>query len=158
LIGLLQRVTSASVEIADRRIAEINRGLLVLTAVESGDGEEEARWLADRLCRYRVFPDSDGKMNLNVREISGKILLVPQFTLAAATDRGLRPSFHTAADPQTGQHLFQVLTDCISANEVDVQTGEFGADMQVSLVNDGPVTFWLQNKPTAAQSDQTMSR
>jgi len=149
MIGLLQRVRSASVEINNTPVARIERGILVLVAVENGDGPGEADRLAERLCGYRVFSDDEGKMNLSVTAIRGGILLVPQFTLAADTGKGTRPSFHPAAEPETGKRLFNVLAGRVAARGLQPQTGEFGADMQVSLINDGPVTFWLRVKPAA---------
>ena len=149
MIGLLQRVRSASVEVNGRPVAMITRGILVLVAVENGDSVSEAERLAERLCGYRVFSDDEGKMNLSVADIRGGILLVPQFTLAADTGKGMRPSFHPAADPVTGERLFRMLVDRIAVRGLQPQTGEFGADMQVSLVNDGPVTFWLRVKPSS---------
>ncbi len=147
MIGLIQRVSSAAVHVDGQRIAEIDAGLLVLVAVECGDTEVEAGRLAQRLCGYRVFNDSAGRMNLNVQEANGGILLVPQFTLAADTNKGMRPSFHPAADPETGQRYFQILVESVIAEGMVPALGRFGADMQVSLVNDGPVTFCLRTPP-----------
>lgn len=144
MIGLLQRVTSAEVVVQGRSIAKTGRGLLVLVGVEKPDTENEARRLAERLAGYRVFPDANGKMNLSLADIRGEILLVPQFTLAADTNSGMRPSFHLAAEPERGRRLFEVLCELIEQRNLTVCRGEFGADMQVSLVNDGPVTFWLR--------------
>jgi D-tyrosyl-tRNA(Tyr) deacylase len=144
MIGLLQRVTSAEVTVKERSIAKIRRGLLVLVGVEKDDTENEARRLAERLAGYRVFPDGDGKMNLSLADIGGEILLVPQFTLAADTNSGMRPSFHRAAEPGLGRRLFDYLCGHVEQRQLMVRRGEFGADMQVSLVNDGPVTFWLR--------------
>ncbi|MBN1379235.1 MAG: D-tyrosyl-tRNA(Tyr) deacylase [Gammaproteobacteria bacterium] len=146
MIGLIQRVSSARVEVNNICIAQIDAGLLVLIAVENSDTELDAERLAERICGYRVFGDTADKMNLSVADIHGGVLLVPQFTLAADTDKGMRPSFHPAADPQTGQRLFSLLVDYVAAQGLKPQTGEFGADMQVALINDGPVTFWLQTK------------
>lgn len=144
MIGLLQRVTSAEVRVREQSIAKIDRGLLVLVGVEKNDTENEARRLAERLAGYRVFPDGNGKMNLSLTDIRGEMLLVPQFTLAADTDSGMRPSFHLAAEPGLGRQLFDSLCMQIERRNLVVRRGEFGADMQVSLVNDGPVTFWLR--------------
>ncbi len=144
MIALLQRVLSSAVHVNSNCIAKINTGLMVLVAVEYGDTEKDAARLAQRICGYRVFNDHDGKMNLSVTDISGGVLLIPQFTLAADTNKGMRPSFHTAADPPLGQQLFQVLVKQIVEQGIRPEIGEFGADMQVSLVNDGPVTFWLR--------------
>ena len=144
MITLIQRVSQANVAIGGEVIAEIGRGLLVLVGVERGDTEREAETLAERVLRYRVFPDADGRMNLSVREIKGAVLLVPQFTLAADTSGGLRPSFSTAAPPGVGSSLFAHLVAQIRASGVPFACGRFGADMQVTLTNDGPVTFWLE--------------
>lgn len=144
MIGLLQRVTSASVDVAGGRIGAIDRGLLVLIGVRKGDTEQKADRLLQRLLGYRIFPDEQGKMNLGLKDIAGGLLLVPQFTLAADTRSGMRPGFSTAAPPDEGQRLFDYLVSRARENHAPVATGEFGADMQVSLVNDGPVTFWLE--------------
>jgi D-tyrosyl-tRNA(Tyr) deacylase len=146
LITLLQRVSRANVAVAGEVIAEIGRGLFVLVGVERGDTEREAATLAERVLRYRVFPDGDGRMNLSVRDIKGAVLLVPQFTLAADTSGGLRPSFSTAAPPGLGASLFAQLVEHVRASGLAVGCGRFGADMQVTLTNDGPVTFWLEAK------------
>jgi D-aminoacyl-tRNA deacylase len=143
MIGLLQRVGEARVDVASERVAEIGRGILVFVGVERGDGEAQADRLLARLLGYRVFPDAQGRMNLNVSEISGGVLLVPQFTLAADTDKGMRASFTTAADPAEGRRLFEYLVARAVAAHKPVAAGRFGADMRVSLTNDGPVTFWL---------------
>ncbi len=145
MIGLLQRVTEAAVDVAGERVAEIGAGMLVLVGVERGDDEARADRLLDRLLGYRVFPDSDGRMNLALRETGGGLLLVPQFTLAADTRKGARPSFSSAADPHDGQHLFGYLVGRARDAWQPLGSGVFGADMQVTLVNDGPVTFWLQS-------------
>lgn len=147
MIGLLQRVSSASVRVDGTVVAAIERGILVLVGVQRGDTEVQASRLAERLLGYRVFPDADGKMNCSVRDIDGGILLVPQFTLAADTNKGTRASFTSAAAPEEGRRLFACLRHCVGASRPAVQCGVFGADMQVSLVNDGPVTFWLQVVP-----------
>ncbi|HET7365281.1 MAG TPA: D-aminoacyl-tRNA deacylase [Burkholderiales bacterium] len=143
MIALIQRVRSASVRIADEEVAAIGQGVLALIGVERGDGEAEAERLAERVLAYRIFADAQGKMNLSLKEIGGELLAVPQFTLAADTDSGLRPSFSSAASPPEGEALFIKFAEK-AADSVHVATGRFGADMQVSLVNDGPVTFWLQ--------------
>jgi D-tyrosyl-tRNA(Tyr) deacylase len=147
MIGLLQRVQRAAVEVRGERIAEIGRGLLVLIGVQRGDSETEAGRLLQRLLGYRVFEDADGKMNLNIGQAGGAMLLVPQFTLAADTRSGMRPGFSTAADPAEGQRLFDYLLEQAQQHSIEVTRGQFGADMQVSLINDGPVTFWLEVKP-----------
>jgi D-tyrosyl-tRNA(Tyr) deacylase len=144
MIGLLQRVSSAEVRVKERTIAKIGRGLLILVGVEKDDTENSARRLAERLAGYRVFPDKNGKMNLSLADIKGEILLVPQFTLAADTDSGMRPSFHLAAEPSHGKQLFDLLCGEIEQRDLLTGRGEFGADIQVSLVNDGPVTFYLR--------------
>jgi D-tyrosyl-tRNA(Tyr) deacylase len=147
MIGLLQRVQSAAVSVAGERIAAIGPGLLVLVGVQRGDGQREARRLLERLLGYRVFPDADDRMNLSVQETGGGLLLVPQFTLAADTGKGMRPSFTPAADPATGERLFMQLVTMAEQRHSPLGCGRFGADMQVSLVNDGPVTFWLEVSP-----------
>jgi len=147
MIGLIQRVKRAGVEVQGERIAEIGRGLLVLIGVQQGDSETEAGRLLQRLLGYRVFEDADGKMNLNIVQVGGAILLVPQFTLAADTRSGMRPGFSTAADPAEGQRLYGYLLEQAQQQSLQVSSGQFGADMQVSLINDGPVTFWLEVKP-----------
>jgi D-tyrosyl-tRNA(Tyr) deacylase len=147
VIGLLQRVQRAHVDVHGERIAEIGRGLLVLVGVQQGDSEVEAGRLLERLLGYRVFVDADGKMNLSIGQAGGALLLVPQFTLAADTRSGMRPGFSTAADPTAGQHLFDYLLQQAQQQSLEVEGGRFGADMQVSLINDGPVTFWLEVKP-----------
>jgi D-tyrosyl-tRNA(Tyr) deacylase len=146
VIGLLQRVTRAAVTVDDVEIAGIGHGLLVLVGVEGADTESDAERLAARLAGYRVFTDQQGKMNLSVQDIDGEILLVPQFTLVADTGKGMRPSFHPAADPETGRRLFLLLAERMQAIPVRTATGRFGADMKVSLINDGPVTFWLSTR------------
>jgi D-tyrosyl-tRNA(Tyr) deacylase len=150
MIGLLQRVTEASVRVDGETVAAIGRGLLVLVGVERGDGEAQADRLLERLLGYRVFPDADDKMNLSLRDIQGALLLVPQFTLPADTHKGTRPSFTTAAPPEDGRRLFDYLLRQATALQPGVESGRFGADMQVALINDGPVTFWLQVVPSAA--------
>ncbi len=143
MIGLLQRVSEASVSIDKQIVGQISRGLLVLVGVEKNDSETQADRLLERLLGYRVFPDAEDKMNLSLIDIQGGLLLVPQFTLAADTQKGRRPSFSSAASPDKGQELFQYMVKKAQAIHFDVATGRFGADMQVSLTNDGPVTFWL---------------
>ena len=144
MIGLLQRVTRADVVVGGECIAEIAAGLLTLVGVERGDGEREADRLLERLLGYRVFADADGKMNLSLRDVEGGLLIVPQFTLAADTRKGARPSFSSAASPEEGARLFEYLLGRARASHPIVGAGRFGADMKVSLTNDGPVTFWLQ--------------
>jgi len=149
LIGLIQRVSGASIAVEGQKIAEIGVGLLVLVGVEREDSIEEANKLASRLVAYRVFADDAGKMNRSVRDIGGSVLLVPQFTLLADTSGGLRPSFSRAAPPDVGARLFDALASALAATGVALACGRFGADMQVSLTNDGPVTFWMQVAPKA---------
>ena len=147
MIGLLQRVSEASVRVDGATVGEIGRGLLVLVGVEKGDSEAQAERLLERLLGYRVFPDAQGKMNLGLQDIGGGLLLVPQFTLPADTQKGMRPSFTPAAPPDEGQRLFLHLLERAKERHAGVASGRFGADMQVSLINDGPVTFWIQVKP-----------
>jgi D-tyrosyl-tRNA(Tyr) deacylase len=144
MIGLLQRVLRASVEVDDEVVGRIDHGLLVLIGVERGDTPAEADRLLDRLLGYRVFADAEDRMNLSVRDVAGGLLLVPQFTLPADTRKGTRPSFTPAAPPEEGRILFDHLVGRARTLHPAVATGIFGARMRVSLVNDGPVTFWLQ--------------
>lgn len=145
MIGLLQRVSEASVSVDGRLIGEIGRGLLVLVAVHRDDMEHDIARLAERILGYRVFPDDQGRMNRSVRDEGAGLLLVPQFTLAADTKKGTRASFTRAADPATGSAYFDELVATCRQDLETVETGEFGANMQVKLVNDGPVTFWLES-------------
>jgi len=147
LIGLIQRVSGSSVAINGEIVAKIGQGLLVLVGIERGDGIAEANKLADRLVAYRVFSDDAGKMNRSVRDAGGSVLLVPQFTLAADTSGGLRPSFSKAAPPDIGAALFDALVASVAGTGIPYACGRFGSDMQVTLTNDGPVTFWLQVPP-----------
>lgn len=128
-------------------VGAIGTGLLVLVGVERGDGEAQSRRLLERLLGYRVFPDREGRMNLSVQDIGGGLLLVPQFTLAADTRKGMRPSFTPAAGPAEGERIFNDLIARARQQHAEVATGRFGAYMQVSLINDGPVTFWLRAAP-----------
>ena len=146
----MQRVSCAEVRIGGDCAGAINRGILVLLGVERGDSEQGADRLLERLLGYRVFPDAEGRMNLSVRDIAGGLLLVPQFTLAADTNKGTRPGFSSAATPEEGRKLFDYLVNEARAKHSPVATGLFGADMQVSLTNDGPVTFWLRVAPPAS--------
>src|SRR5262245_66053673 len=143
MIGLIQRVSGANVTVDSLEVANIGVGLLVLVGVEREDGPERAAKLASRLVAYRVFADAAGKMNLSVRDVGGALLLVPQFTLVADTSGGLRPSFSRAAPPEAGARLFDALVAAVAATGVPHARGRFGADMKVTLTNDGPVTFWL---------------
>ncbi|CAN5248855.1 D-aminoacyl-tRNA deacylase [soil metagenome] len=147
MIGLLQRVTSATVAVETEVVADIGTGLLVLVGVERGDGDSQAARLAERLLNFRVFADDAGRMNRSLAEQGGSLLLVPQFTLAADTQKGTRAGFSRAATPEEGARLFDVLTHHAQRLCSRVQTGRFGAHMQVTLVNDGPVTFWLRADP-----------
>jgi D-tyrosyl-tRNA(Tyr) deacylase len=148
MIALLQRVSEASVRVDNEVTGQIGRGLLAFIGVEKDDSETQATRLIERVLSYRVFPDEEDKMNHSVADIQGGILLVPQFTLAADTNSGTRPSFSSAAPPAKGSLLFDYVVDQTRRLHAPVATGVFGANMQVSLINDGPVTFWLQVSPT----------
>jgi D-tyrosyl-tRNA(Tyr) deacylase len=150
MIALLQRVSEASVHVNGKLVGRIDRGILALIGVQRGDSEAQADRLLQRLIAYRMFPDSEGRMNRNLVQAGGRLLLVPQFTLAADTNSGNRPSFTPAAPPEEGQRLFNLFVAKARAKMDGVATGEFGADMKVALVNDGPVTFWLEVPPTAS--------
>ena len=143
MIGLLQRVSRADVAVGGLTIGKIDRGLMVLVAVHRDDTDKDVSRLAERLLGYRVFPDEEGRMNLSVRDIDGGMLLVPQFTLTADTKKGTRASFTKGAAPDKASAYFDALVAACRKELATVETGEFGADMQVSLTNDGPVTFWL---------------
>jgi D-tyrosyl-tRNA(Tyr) deacylase len=147
VIGLLQRVDGASVEVEGREVARIGAGLLVLVGVERGDDEASADRLLERLVNYRVFADIEGRMNLSLLDAGGGLLLVPQFTLAADTAKGLRPGFSRAAEPAEAERLFGFMAKRAENRLPGAQTGRFGAHMRVSLVNDGPVTFWIRVPP-----------
>jgi D-aminoacyl-tRNA deacylase len=144
MIGLIQRVSEASVKVDGEVVGRIGRGLLVLLGVEKQDDEVSAQRLLERILGYRVFPDAQGRMNLSLADIGGELLIVPQFTLVADTKKGTRPSFSSGASPQQGAQLFEHFVRQARQRHAGVETGVFGADMKVSLVNDGPVTFWLQ--------------
>lgn len=143
MIALIQRVTEARVVVAGEVVGTVGRGLLAFVAVEPGDTEARADRLLERILGYRVFPDGEARMNLSLADVGGGLLLVSQFTLAADTQKGMRPSFSSAAPPDEGRRLFEHLVERARAVHGEVATGRFGADMQVALVNDGPVTFWL---------------
>ena len=143
MIALIQRVTEARVVVASEVVGTVGRGLLAFVAVEPGDTEARADRLLERILGYRVFPDGEARMNLSLADVGGGLLLVSQFTLAADTQKGMRPSFSSAAPPDEGRRLFEHLVERARAVHGEVATGRFGADMQVALVNDGPVTFWL---------------
>ena len=147
MIALLQRVTHAQVTVVEEIVGAIGPGLLVLIGVERSDGTAQADRLLERLLGYRVFADAVGKMNLSLRETGGGLLLVPQFTLAADTRKGLRPSFTPAAPPVEGERLFGYLLAQAQRSHAPVASGRFGAHMHVSLSNEGPVTFWLRTAP-----------
>jgi D-tyrosyl-tRNA(Tyr) deacylase len=147
MIGLLQRVSQASVVVDGETVGAIDAGLMVLVCAEKGDTEREADALLAKLLTYRVFADDAGKMNRSVLDVAGGLLLVPQFTLAADTRSGTRPSFTPAASPDVGQRLFDHFVRQARARHAKVETGKFGADMKVSLTNEGPVTFWLRVDP-----------
>lgn len=147
MIGLLQRVSQASVVVEGAQVGAIGPGLMVLVCAEKGDTEKEADALLAKLLAYRVFADDAGKMNRSVTDVAGGLLLVPQFTLAADTNSGTRPSFTPAAAPADGKRLFDHFVQRARTRHARVETGQFGADMKVSLTNDGPVTFWLQVGP-----------
>ena len=147
MIALLQRVLRAQVDVDGATVGAIGPGLMVLVCAEKGDTVREADALLTKLLAYRVFADAAGKMNRSVVDVAGGLLLVPQFTLAADTNSGTRPSFTPAASPVDGLHLFDHFVAQARARHAQLETGQFGADMQVSLTNDGPVTFWLQIHP-----------
>lgn len=149
MIALIQRVTQAEVRIAGRVAGAIDRGILALVGVKRGDDEAAVERLLERILGYRIFPDHEARMNLSLRDIGGGLLLVSQFTLAADTRKGTRAGFSTAAAPEEAQRLFDLLVSRARAQHTPVATGEFGADMQVSLINDGPVTFWLETPAEA---------
>ena len=144
MLALIQRVREARVEVGDRVIGRIEAGLLALIGVQPGDGEAQAQRLLERLLGYRVFADDAGRMNRSLVDAAGGLLLVPQFTLAADTSSGMRPSFTTAATPADGRRWFDRLVELARIRHPKVEIGEFGAHMLVRLVNDGPVTFWLE--------------
>ena len=148
MIALIQRVTEARVAVDGETIGAINRGILAFVGVQKGDAHTDADRLLERVLGYRVFPDGEGRMNLSLRDIHGELLLVSQFTLAADTRAGTRPGFSTAAAPEEGRRLFDYLVNQARTSGLKVKTGRFGANMQVGLTNDGPVTFWLQTTPS----------
>lgn len=143
MIALIQRVKQASVTVDNNIIGQINQGLLIFLGVEQDDDEQKAIHLCDKVLGYRIFSDNEGKMNLNVNQANGEILVVSQFTLAADTKKGMRPSFTKGAKPDEANRLYQFFVEQCQ-QKITTQTGQFAADMQVSLINDGPVTFWLQ--------------
>ncbi len=144
MIGLLQRVSEARVTVDGKVIGEVGKGLLVLVCAQREDTEENAEKLAKKILAYRIFEDENGKMNKSISDVGGELLVVSQFTLAADTSRGLRPSFTPAAAPDVGERLYEHFVSAVRQSPLKVETGEFGAHMQVGLVNDGPVTIWLE--------------
>jgi len=144
MIALIQRVKNAKVEVDNNSVGEIKGGLLVLLGVEKGDDEKKCKRLAERVLAYRIFSDENGKMNLNVQQAQGSLLVVSQFTLAADTKKGNRPGFSNGAEPVDAKRLYELFNDNCRNMGIAVENGIFAADMQVSLTNDGPVTFWLQ--------------
>ncbi len=146
--ALIQRVTSAQVTVDNEIIGKIDQGLLILICAMAGDTEAEAEQLAQKISKLRIFQDENGKMNRSILDIGGAALIVSQFTLAADTKRGNRPGFSAAADPQTGNALYSFFTSQIGALGIQTANGQFGADMQVSLTNDGPVTIWMDTAQT----------
>jgi D-aminoacyl-tRNA deacylase len=149
MIALIQRVTEAAVRVDTEAVSSISRGILALVAIQPGDTESVADRLLERIIGYRIFEDGEGRMNLALTDIGGELLLVSQFTLAADTRKGMRAGFSTAADPATGQRLFEYLVDKARTTHLRIATGRFGAHMRISLVNDGPVTFWLEVAPAS---------
>jgi len=146
MIGLIQRVTEAKVVVNAENIGEIQQGVLAFIGIEKEDSKEHITRLVDKILSYRIFADEDDKMNLSVKDINGGLLLVPQFTLAADTQKGSRPSFSSAASPEKAEGLFNDFVVHARGKYKNIEAGRFGADMKVSLLNDGPVTFWLQVK------------
>ncbi|MDP1773217.1 MAG: D-aminoacyl-tRNA deacylase [Methylobacter sp.] len=146
MITIIQRVTTAKVTVNNLDIGKIDTGIMALVAVEKEDSEKDAQRLLERILNYRIFADSDDRMNLSLRDINGGLLLVPQFTLAADTQKGNRPSFISAAPPEKGKELFDYLQQLAKQTYAKVEFGQFGADMQVALVNNGPVTFTLRTR------------
>lgn len=144
MIALIQRVTHASVVVDEKTVGQIGPGLLVLLGVEKDDDEQKAKRLCEKVLGYRIFSDVQGKMNLNVQQAGGSLLVVSQFTLAADTKKGMRPSFSGGAEPTKADQLYRYFVEQSRTQGITTETGEFAADMQVNLTNDGPVTFWLQ--------------
>jgi D-tyrosyl-tRNA(Tyr) deacylase len=153
MITIIQRVIQASVTVNNKVVGEIEHGILALVAVEKEDTEQQATRLLERVLNYRIFSDENDRMNLSLRDTGGGLLLVPQFTLAANTEKGNRPSFASAAAPEQGRQLFQFLSDRAKHSYHTIACGQFGADMKVALINDGPVTFTLRTRPTNHHPD-----
>ncbi len=143
MIALIQRVKQASVDVAGQTVGQIEQGLLILLGVEQSDDQETTQRLCDKVLGYRIFSDENGKMNLNIQQVNGSVLVVSQFTLAADTKKGMRPSFTKGAKPEDAKRLYEYFVSLCQLR-IPTQTGIFAADMQISLINDGPVTFWLQ--------------
>lgn len=144
MIALLQRVTKASVTVVNQEVAKISNGILVFTAVEDKDDDHTVQRMSNRILGYRIFSDAADKMNKSVVDINGELLIIPQFTLAAVTNKGLRPNFSNAASPEKGKIIFDQFLNTLNLKYDKVKSGIFAADMQVHLINDGPVTFWLE--------------
>lgn len=151
MIGLLQRVSRASVTVNNQIVADIDLGLVVFIAIQRNDAAAQGKRLLERLLTYRVFEDEAGRMNLDLTQVNGGLLLVPQFTLAANTRKGTRPSFTLAAEPDTGKAQYEYLVDAARLKWHKVASGVFGANMDISLINQGPVTFWLEVPPNKSQ-------
>lgn len=147
MIALIQRVNEAKVVVKNKNIGEIGKGILAFIGIEKSDTTQQAERLLEKVLAYRIFSDAEDKMNLSLKDIQAGLLLVPQFTLVADTQKGNRPGFSSAASPETGNKLFKELVGFAQKKHESVEVGQFGADMKVSLINDGPVTFWLQVKP-----------
>ena len=152
MIALIQRVTHAAVAVEERVVGQIGRGVLALIGIERGDDGHSTERMLERVLTYRIFEDEAGRMNLSLRDVGGGLLLVPQFTLAADTHKGTRPGFSTAEAPERARARFDTLAALARERHRDVATGAFGAHMRVSLVNDGPVTFWLRAPPDMARA------
>lgn len=142
--ALIQRVKHAQVDVAGETVGQIKQGILALIGVERDDSIQEVEKILGKICRYRIFPDTTGKMNLSLNDIQGELLLVSQFTLVADTKKGNRPGFSRGASPEHGELIFNQLVKAANKTTLNIQTGQYAADMQVSLINDGPVTFWLE--------------
>ena len=157
MIALIQRVSEAEVTVNARSVGRIGRGVLALIGVQRGDDAARGERLLERVLGYRIFEDEAGRMNRSLTDIAGGLLLVPQFTLAADTQKGTRAGFSGAAAPQVARPLFAELVQCARARHAQVATGQFGAHMKVALVNDGPVTFWLESPPDRPKDDKDLT-